>query len=288
MVEEAEAAGYPRNVCGWIKGLYTTVIEDKSIDEVIAVTQGDCSSTHALMETYRLAGVKTISFAYPSDRDYQVLKWQMEKLMKHFGTDWPAVNHMKKKLDLIRSRVWEIDRLTWQENRVTGWDNHFWQVSCSDFMGDPDRFAQEVDEKLASFKSAPSQRESLRIGFIGVPPIWSDLYTYLESMGARVVFNEVQRQFSLPFTTEDVVEQYLLYTYPYGVFGRIEDIRREMAIRRMDGIIHYVQSFCFRQIEDMVIKAKLDLPVITIEGDKPGQLDARTKLRLDSFLEMLR
>lgn len=288
LVEEAEAAGYPRNVCGWIKGLYTTVLEDKEFSEVIAVTQGDCSSTHALMETYQMAGVKTISFAYPSDRDYQMLKGQLEKLMRHFGTDWPAVNALKKKLDEVRRLVWEIDRLTWQEDRVAGWDNHYWQVSCSDFCGDVDRFKQDVVEKLASFRAAPRRTEDLRLGFIGVPPIWNDLYPYLENMGARVVFNEVQRQFTMPFDTEDITEQYLLYTYPYGVFGRIEDIRQEAEKRKLDGIIHYVQSFCFRQIEDMIIKAKLDLPVITIEGDKPGELDARTKLRLDSFVEMLR
>lgn len=287
LVEEAEAAGYPRNVCGWIKGLYTTVLEDKSIDEVLAVTQGDCSSTHALMETYQLAGVKTVAFGYPADRDYQVLKGQIEKIMKHFDTDWPTVSRMKRKLDMIRRKVWEIDRLTWQENRVTGWDNHLWQVSCSDFGGDADCFAQAAEEKLALLQSAPVLSERLRLGFIGVPPIWNDLYSYLETMGARVVFNEVQRQFSMPFSTEDLVEQYLLYTYPYGVFGRIEDIRQEIKTRKLDGIIHYVQSFCFRQIEDIIIKAKLDLPIITIEGDKPGELDARTKLRLDSFLEML-
>lgn len=288
LVEEAEAAGYPRNVCGWIKGLYTTVIEDKDITEVIAVTQGDCSSTHALMETYQMAGVKTISFAYPADRDYQTLKQQMEKLMRHFGTDWPAVNRMKSKLDEVRRRVWEMDRLTWQENRVSGGDNHYWQVSCSDFCGDAERFKQAAEEKLAAFRAAPPRTGELRIGFIGVPPIWHDLYAYLENLGARVVFNEVQRQFSMPFATQDIIEQYLLYTYPYGVFGRIEDIRREAEKRKLDGIIHYVQSFCFRQIEDMIIKAKLDLPVMTIEGDKPGALDARTKLRLDSFVEMLR
>lgn len=288
LVEEAEAAGYPRNVCGWIKGLYTTVIEDKDIAEVIAVTQGDCSSTHALMETYQMAGVKTVSFAYPSDRDYHILKGQMEKLIQHFGTDWSAVKQMKQRLDAIRHKVWEIDRLTWRENRVSGWDNHLWQVSCSDFFGDFNRFEEELDAKLAAFQLVSPRTESLRIGFIGVPPIWNDLYAYLENMGARVVFNEVQRQFSMPFMTDDIVEQYLLYTYPYGVFGRIEDIQREIDLRNLDGIIHYVQSFCFRQIEDMVIKAKLDIPIITIEGDKPGELDARTKLRLDSFLEMLR
>lgn len=288
LVEEAEAAGYPRNVCGWIKGLYTTVIEDKDIAEVVAVTQGDCSSTHALMETYQMAGIKTVSFAYPSDRDYQTLEKQMEKLIRHFGTDWPAVHRVKDMLDEVRRQVWEIDRLTWEENRVSGWDNHYWQVSCSDFCGDVKRFKEAVSEKLTVLRAAPPRTEELRIGFIGVPPIWSDLYGYLESLGARVVFNEVQRQFSLPFTTKDIIEQYLLYTYPYGVYGRIADIRREAERRNLDGIIHYVQSFCFRQIEDMIIKAKLDLPVITIEGDKPGELDARTKLRLDSFVEMLR
>jgi benzoyl-CoA reductase/2-hydroxyglutaryl-CoA dehydratase subunit BcrC/BadD/HgdB len=288
MVEEAEAAGYPRNVCGWIKGLYTTVIEDRNIDEVIAVTQGDCSSTHALMETYELAGIHTVSFAYPCEREYDLLLGQMGKLISHYGTDWDTVQQTKTRLDAIRKKVWEIDRLTWQENRVGGWDNHLWQVSCSDFNGHPDSFAEQVDIALQRFQAAPVLPQSLRLGFIGVPPIWSDLYAYLESMGARVVFNEVQRQFSMPFVTTDIVEQYRLYTYPYGVFGRIADIEREIECRNLDGIIHYVQSFCFRQIEDMVIRAKLDIPMITIEGDKPGELDARTKLRLDSFVEMLR
>ncbi|MPN49030.1 hypothetical protein SDC9_196643 [bioreactor metagenome] len=103
-----------------------------------------------------------------------------------------------------------------------------------------------------------------------------------------MVFNEVQRQFAMPNVVEDLVEQYRLYTYPYGVFGRIKDIQAEIEKRNIDGIIHYVQSFCFRQIEDMIFREKLDVPILTIEGDKPGRVDARTKLRIDSFLEMLK
>ena len=102
------------------------------------------------------------------------------------------------------------------------------------------------------------------------------------------MFNEVQRQFAMPFDTPDLVEQYRMYTYPYGVFRRIDDIQQEIERRNLDGIIHYVQSFCFRQIEDMIFREKLQIPILTIEGDKPGKLDARTKMRIDSFLEMLR
>lgn len=288
LVEIAEDAGYPRNICGWIKGLYSVVVDRGDIDMVLAVTQGDCSNTHALMETLQLAGVETIPFAYPFDRDYDILKLQMDKLIQILGTDWASVMAMKKRLDEVRSKVAEMDRLTWQENTVNGFYNHLYQVSCSDFNGDVDAFEVDVDQFIAKARHNTEYTEDLRLGFIGVPPIVNDLYGHFEKMGARVVFNEVQRQFAMPYQIDDLVEQYRLYTYPYGVFGRIEDIKLEIEKRNLDGIVHYVQSFCFRQIEDMIFREKLDIPILTIEGDKPGKLDARTKLRMDSFLEMLR
>jgi benzoyl-CoA reductase/2-hydroxyglutaryl-CoA dehydratase subunit BcrC/BadD/HgdB len=287
LVEQAEAAGYPRNVCGWIKGLYAVVLDKKNIDTVIAVTQGDCSNTHALMETFELANIATVPFAYPFDRDYDLLKQQMDKLITFLGTDWAAVAEVKKRLDSVRAKVAELDRLTWQENKVSGWHNHLYQVSCSDFNSDVAAFEADVEVFLERAAAEPAAGPGIRLGFIGVPPIFTDIYTYVETMGARIVYNEVQRQFAMPQAPQDIIEQYRQYTYPYGVFGRINDIRPEIEKRKLDGIIHYVQSFCFRQIEDMVFRQKLDIPILTIEGDKPGRLDARTKLRIDSFIEML-
>ena len=294
MVETAEEAGYPRNICGWIKGLYAVMVNKElnasfgGIDKVIAVTQGDCSNTHALMETYQLAGIETIPFAYPFDRDYDLLKLQMEKLMATLGTNWEAVYGVKRQLDKLRLKVAEIDRRTWQEDTISGFHNHLYQVSCSDFNSNTETFASDVDDFLQQADNASEYTDDLRLGFIGVPPIFTDLYPYLETMGARIVYNEVQRQFAMPFATDDIVEQYQLYTYPYGVFGRIKDIETEIERRNLDGLVHYVQSFCFRQIEDIILREKLDIPILTIEGDKPGKIDARTKLRMESFLEMLR
>jgi benzoyl-CoA reductase/2-hydroxyglutaryl-CoA dehydratase subunit BcrC/BadD/HgdB len=37
----------------------------------------------------------------------------------------------------------------------------------------------------------------------------------------------------------------------------------------------------------MVVRQQLSLPILTLEGDKPGPLDARTKIRIESFLELL-
>ncbi len=103
-----------------------------------------------------------------------------------------------------------------------------------------------------------------------------------------MVFNEIQRQFSMPYESSDIVEQYLRYTYPYSIFCRLADIKAEIARRRIDGLIHYVQSFCFRQIQDIILRQEIKIPILTIEGDRPAPLDARTRLRLESFVEMLR
>jgi benzoyl-CoA reductase/2-hydroxyglutaryl-CoA dehydratase subunit BcrC/BadD/HgdB len=121
-----------------------------------------------------------------------------------------------------------------------------------------------------------------------VPPIFSGFYEFIESLGARVIFNEVQRQFSMPFGEEDLVEQYLLYTYPYSIEGRIRDIQRALAARELDGLIHYTQTFCYRQIYDILLRDALPIPILTLEGDRPGPLDGRSALRIETFVEMLR
>ncbi|HBV98626.1 MAG: 2-hydroxyglutaryl-CoA dehydratase [Peptococcaceae bacterium BICA1-7] len=286
MVDQAERAGYPANVCAWIKGIYSATLRE-GIKKIIAVTQGDCSNTHALMETLEMEGVEIIPFAFPFDRDRDLLGLQLDKLVERLGTGWDGVLKTSAELGAIRKKVHLIDRLTWQENVVTGKENHLFQVSCSDLEGDPAAFEEKVDSFLAGLGSRAPDRKRIRIGYIGVPPIMDDLYDYLEEKGARVVYNEVQRQFSMPFDTEDLIEQYRLYSYPYGIFYRLRDITGEIARRRIDGIIHYAQSFCYRQIEDMIIRKRLDVPVLTLEGDRPNGLDARTRLRIDSFIEML-
>ena len=287
MVEEAEMAGFPRNVCGWIKGIYAAIRESR-IDEVVAVTEGDCSYTKALMEVISLEGMEVFPFAYPHDREAASLRLEIEKLMRHFAVEWEEVNRAKERLDRVRRKIKEIDRLTWQEGSVSGQENHYFQVSSSDLNGDPDCFEAEVDAFLNEAAGRMPGREMIRLAYIGVPPIIADLYPFLEAHGARVVFNETQRQFAMPFAIDDLVEQYRAYTYPYDIFHRLADILTETGRRRVDGVIHYVQSFCFRQIEDLILRKRLNLPILTLEADKPGPLDARTKIRIEGFLEMLK
>jgi benzoyl-CoA reductase/2-hydroxyglutaryl-CoA dehydratase subunit BcrC/BadD/HgdB len=254
----------------------------------VAVTEGDCSNTKALLEVLTLHGVAAVPFAYPYDRSAETLAHEIDKLARHFGAEPVAIEAARARLDRIRRKVHEIDRLTWEEGKVTGGENHYYQVCTSDMNGDPDRFEAEVDAFLAAARRRAPYRETLRLAFVGVPPMFADFYAVVEELGARVVFNETQRQFSMPYGAPTLVEQYRRYTYPYDIFTRLDDIGPELARRRVDGIIHYVQSFCFRQIEDLIVRRRLALPVLTLEGDRPGPLDARTRIRLEGFVEMLR
>jgi len=286
LIEDAELTGFPRNVCAWIKGIYGAVLSS-GITDMVAVTEGDCSYTKALMEVLSLAGIRVYPFAYPAGRDSGALRIEIEKLMANFGVDWDQVNQAKLRLDRIRAKVHEIDRLTYEEDRVSGEENHYFQVCTSDMNGDLDLFEAEVDAFLAEAVDRPALKERIRLAYLGVPPIVSGLYRFVEGLGARVVFNETQRQFSMPYRIPDLVEQYLAYTYPYDIFHRISDISQEIEARRVDGVIHYVQSFCFRQIEDMVLRKSIALPILTLEGDKQSSIDARTKIRVEGFLELL-
>jgi benzoyl-CoA reductase/2-hydroxyglutaryl-CoA dehydratase subunit BcrC/BadD/HgdB len=123
---------------------------------------------------------------------------------------------------------------------------------------------------------------------MGIPPIFTDLWDYLEELGVGIVFNEMPRQFSMPCFGLDLVEQYHRYTYPYDIAGRLADLAEAAATRRLDGLIHYTQSFCFRQMFDQTLRERLGVPILTIEGDRPTPLDSRTRMRLEAFVDVLR
>ncbi len=284
-VESAEFDGFPRNVCAWIKGLYS--VGRSEFDTIVGITGGDCSNTHSLMSLYQEHGVEVIPFSFPYEKNREELDREISRLEARFGIDRMQTEFAKQRLDKIRKRLIELDRMTWQDGVVTGCENHFWLVNSSDFEGDPDDFETRLNEFIVLAARRKPEKDRVRLGFIGVPPIIDDLYDFLEKNGARIVFNEVQRQFAMPYLEEDILDQYLHYTYPYTVFDRLQDITQEIERRKLDGIISYTQAFCHRQIDNIVLKRHIDIPTLTLEADRPGSLDSQARLRIESFLEML-
>ena len=287
LITQAERDGFAHNICAWIKGIYSIVINHE-VKRVIAVTGGDCSNTVALAELLMRRGVEVIKFDYPLDRDKDLLMAQVEKLRNNLSATWDDIRNVKLRLDRIRAKLRELDRLTFQKNMVTGFENHRFLVNSSDFGSDPDLFEKELDDFLDRVRKRKPKKEKIRLGYLGVPSVFAQFYEYIESLDARVVFNEIQRQFSIPYEDKDLLCMYLNYTYPYEISGRIEDIKRAVKERDLDGLIHYTQTFCYRQIYDIILRESLPLPVLTLEGDRPGQIDSRTAIRIETFIEILK
>ena len=138
-------------------------------------------------------------------------------------------------------------------------------------------------------KKQPYPSDMLRLAYIGVPAVYGrHLYKYLEENGARVVFNEIQRQFSMPGTPQNLAEQYCNYTYPYSTEERIRDIKSAIEERRVDAVIHYVQAFCHRAISDILFRQALDVPILTIEGNNGFFLSQHLRTRIEAFLDIIR
>ena len=286
LLAQAEAAGFSHSVCAWIKGIYSVVM-NHGFKQIIAVTGGDCSNTVALTEILVRRGVRVFTFDFPANREKHLLTAQIDMLGQALGAKKKDVIAAKKRLDRIRVKLRELDRLTFQGNVVSGFENHLFMVGSSDFRSDPDLYEKELDGFLSEVKKREPKKNEIRLGYLGVPPIFSQFYEFIETLGGRVVFNEVQRQFSIPYPEDDIVEQYLKYTYPYAIDRRIRDINHAVKERHLDGLIHYTQTFCFRQIYDIILKECLPLPILTLEGDRPGGIDGRVALRIETFIEML-
>ena len=286
LVSQAESAGFSHTICSWIKGIYSTVISN-GIRTVIAVTGGDCSNTIALGELLIRKGVKVIPFEYPFDHNRDALLSQIDMLRETLSTTWPDIDTTRSRLKNIRGKLKKLDELTFRKNVVSGLENHLFLVSSSDFGGDPEAFENGLDRFMAEAAAREPREGEIRLGYLGVPPIFSGFYETIESFGARVVFNEVQRQFSMPSDHKDILDQYLEYTYPYDINGRLRDIEKAISERKLDGLIHYTQTFCYRQLYDIVLRESLPLPILTLEGDRAGPIDSRTAFRIETFVEML-
>jgi benzoyl-CoA reductase/2-hydroxyglutaryl-CoA dehydratase subunit BcrC/BadD/HgdB len=287
-VFEAEKYGFPPTSCSWIKGIFDTAMRI-GINRVIGVTGGDCSNTIALMETLSFEGVEVIPFEYPFDGGKKKLQNEIETLCSRLGVSLDDANREYAGLRGIRADLAEIDRLTYETGQITGAENFDILVAASDMGADRVEFRKQVTDFLTAAKKRPERKASIRLGLIGVPPIFSDeLFPVVSELGGEIVFNEVPRQFAMIRGAADVVSAYSEYTYPYGINRRLDDISVEAKRRVLDGIIHYVQSFCYRGIEDVLVRSGLSLPVLTLEGDKPTPLSAQTRLRIEVFVETIK
>ena len=287
-IDIAEKDGFPKSMCAWIKGIYGACIEN-NISEIVGVMEGDCSNTKVLIEILKNKGIKTYPFSFPHSHTKEDVEKEIKKFMKCFDVSEDKVEEVRQEINEIRQNAKELDKLTYIDYKATGFENHLFQLCVSDFDGDVENYKLLLEKKVEEIKSREPDRKKIRLGYIGVPPMTGDIFDFVENFDSKFIYNEVQREFAFPRASEakNIYDQYYDYTYPYDINFRIGEIQKQIKERKLDAIIHYTQAFCHKAAEDIILKQKIDIPILNIEGDKLNKLDARTKLRLEAFLDML-
>lgn len=297
LVSLAEQNGFPRNSCSWIKGMFGAAVES-GITSMVDLASGDCDAGRVLSEIMSARGVRLYRFAFPlnfatGEHRISETRRQIESLCSQVGVAPEAAESVFGNLREARIAALDLDR-----EATTGPANcrelaggrlvYKSLISTSDFDGDAAEHRNMSRQALSMLQDASgdSSPAPLRIGIVGIPPIFSNLFEVIDEFGGLVVYHEVPHQFALPAVQEgaDMYQAYAGYSYPKTVSARAEVIRRECAGRWIDVLVHNVQTFCHRQIEDLLMKSYLPYPVLTLEGDRPGKVDARTRLRLEAFI----
>jgi hypothetical protein len=176
--------------------------------------------------------------------------------------------------------------MLWNDNLSTGDETRLAALSCTDFEGDVTKYGAKIDALIDDISNRKPFRDNHPHRLLRRSAIVTDLYRHLEKNGCRVVFSEVERQFSIPYGGP-ARPRVSHYTYPYGIFARIPDINHAIEERKLDGIIHYVQSICFRGIEDIALRKSIGVPVLTLQGDLPTKVTETMEIRNEAFLDML-
>ena len=299
LVEKAEFSGFAGSSCAWIKGLYSVLVSsayNKDFDVFIAVTEGDCSNAKVLEQIVAAeTGIRTFIFNFPYFREIEKMRSEISRFAEFMGTDYASCVRTWKELASLRRKLKIIDETSYLfPGSVTGEENHLFLVSSSDFCGDPVEYEKKIDDFIKDLENRkrfadPSRK---KIAYLGVPPI-VPIHAFLEARNATVVYNEIQREFAMLGEYPTIEEQYTNYTYPYSASFRFEKAIAEIKKRNVDGIIHYVQSFCHRQLEDIILRRLLEskglnIPLLTLEFDKPSnKIDARVATRIEAFLETI-
>lgn len=274
---------YPGNkLCAWT-AIWKEMLVKKEInvDSLVVVAGGDCHNALVDGQKAALSGIPTHFFFYPFDGDPQYLESQLNMLSRFLGgikspDKFKEIGELKKQgqlLDKKRSR-----------GKLSSSDAFRVMISFSDLAGDLADFSRvisDVQERDIEVRN--------RIAMIGVPPIFHDFHETAQSLDLQIVFDELPYEFIRlgGLDIREIAVNYCGYTFARPLDFRIDFLKKELKRRRVDGVIHYTQFACHHMLEDEVLREKLDYPMLTIQGDLPGNTPQQVKLRLEAFREML-
>jgi len=274
---------YPKNkLCAWT-AIWKDMLVQKEIkiDSLIVVAGGDCHNALVDGQKVAMSGIPAHFFFYPFDGYADYLGTQLARLTDFLGgVKFPEKFKEIKKIKKL-GRMIDLKRSL---GEISAGEAFSILISFSDLSGDLEVFQKNID----NIKESDIEINK-RVALIGVPPIYHDFHETAQSLGLNIVFDELPYEFIRHEgnNIKELARDYSNYTFARPLDFRIGFLRKELEKRDVDGVIHYTQFACHHMLEDEILRDELDCPVLTIQGDLPGNTPQQIKLRLEAFREML-
>ena len=285
----------PRSkLCAWTASWREAILKGEiALDALVVVAGGDCHNALADGQAAARKVPRTHFFFYPFDGDTGYLKEQLTALEAFLarGRVSEAVrSHKRRAIEKVAAAKrlgLRLDRAR-SDGRADPERTFKLLVSFSDLEGDPVGFERKVREALAKAGRQPAMAGP-RVALIGVPPIYRDFHHVCAEAGLQVVFDELPYEFLRlgGKETGSLARSYSTYTFARPVECRLDFLERELKKRKVDGVIHYAQFTCHHLLEDGMLRERLGWPMLTVQGDLPGETPAQIRLRLEAFGELL-
>jgi hypothetical protein len=230
-----------------------------------------------------MSGIPAHYFFYPFDGAVDEMRDRLADLEAFLGgvSDHSAANRVMDIKDLCG----ELDAAR-ERGMVLGSRAFRHLISLCDLWGDPSAFEASVRKALAE----PAETPGIRIALVGVPPIYPDFHEVCEGFGMQVVFDELPWEFVRlgGRSLGSMAKSYSTYTFARELEHRLDLLQHEVEKRHVDGVVHYTQYACHHVLEDELLRQRLDLPLLTVQGDLPRACPEQERLRLEAFSELLR
>jgi len=292
-------------LCAWAAGWRKLVIERRCrVDAVVVVAGGDCHNSLVEGQKIEMAGIPVYYYSYPFDGSAERLLEENQRLIEWLGGIHDNDNKAMKRIYKIKKKVMRIDTLR-AKGIFSAHDAFEVMISCSDLCSDILSYEKKVDALLDKVppvssggngrKDSPSSEnvsgrsEVLRAALLGVPPVYVDFHKRCSEMGVDIVFDEMPYEFArlCGKDLKTLSESYASYSFALPLSTRFARLKPILEERGVEAIIHYTQYACHHTLEDSLIRKFFNKPVLTIQGDLPGQMPEGVALRIESLAQML-
>ncbi len=283
-------------LCAWTASWRDIILEHEEVLDALVVVGGHCQNSLTDAEMLKLnTNIKIHHTFYPYDGDADYLQNELRKLSEFIssiknekkqtnGDVFSLVKtakHLAKKLDALRvEKIFDPSPV------------YRYLASCIDLDGNLNEFIERGEKLLLMTNDLeePENRESYKsVGLIGVPPIINDIHRVCYEIGLHIVFDEFPYECIDYYgdNVEQLSRQYAKLTFTRPIEHRIKKLKKILDERNCRGLIHNTQFGCHHILDDKMLRESLDIPVLTIQSDRPRSCDRQILLRLEAFYESI-